>query len=91
MSWLKPTSFLIYVTQKKRSCFVFNFSDKEDHAEKVFRKHIDKLFHKDRETRRKDKWEKTKNFFFDLGTKNKKAANHLSHRDSRRPLKTYNY
>lgn len=48
-------------------------------------------FTKDRETRRKDKWEKTKNFFFDLGTKNKKAANHLSHRDSRRPLKTYNY
>jgi len=51
------------------------FRIKEDHAEKVFRKHIDKLFHKDRETRRKDKWEKTKNFFFDLGTKNKKAAN----------------
>ena len=40
---------------------------------------------------RTDKWEKTKNFFFDLGTKNKKAANHLSHRDSRQPLKTYNY
>ena len=42
------------------------FRIKEDHAEKVFRKHIDKLFHKDRETRRKDKWEKTKNFFFDF-------------------------
>ena len=29
--------------------------------------------------------------FFDLGTKNKKAANHLPYEDSRRPLKTYNY
>ena len=91
MSWLKPTSFLIYVKKKREVVLYLTFRIKEDHAEKVFRKHIDKLFHKDRETRRKDKWEKTKNFFFDLGTKNKKAANHLSHRDSRRPLKTYNY
>ena len=29
------------------------FRVKADHAEKVIRKHIDKLFHKDRETRRK--------------------------------------
>ena len=41
------------------------FRVKADHAEKVIRKHIDKLFHKDRETRRKDKWRNTRNFFFD--------------------------
>lgn len=50
------------------------FRVKADHAEKVIRKHIDKLFHKDRETRRKDKWRNTRNFFFDSGTKNKKDA-----------------
>ena len=49
------------------------FRVKADHAEKVIRKHIDKLFHKDRETRRKDKWRNTRNFF-DSGTKNKKDA-----------------
>ena len=38
---------------KKRSYLTFRV--KADHAEKVIRKHIDKLFHKDRETRRKDK------------------------------------
>jgi hypothetical protein len=50
------------------------FRVKADHAEKVIRKHIDKLFHKDRETRRKDKWRNTRNFFFDSGTKNKKGC-----------------
>jgi len=69
MSWLKPTSFLIYVTQKKRSCFVFNFSAKRRACWKSIPETYWQIVSQGQRNEKKRQMGKDKKLFFRFGNK----------------------